>query len=71
MPLPIGGQMKLSTRADDDDGKRGDDRHGAFAGEKAEIGGQLDFVKSVESPRRDQAHDDAAEDAGLDGRECP
>ena len=55
-------------RADEDDGKSGDDRHRAFAGEKAEIGRELYFVEAIESPGGDQPDDDAAEDAGLDRR---
>ena len=59
---------EAKQRARGDDGKRGDDRHGTFAREKAEIGRELDFVEAVESRRRDEPDDDAAKDAGLDLR---
>ena len=34
----------------EDDGKRSDDRDGAFPGEKSEIGRQLNPVEAVEAP---------------------
>src|SRR5205809_3373061 len=53
-------------RANENNGERSDDRHGTFAREEAEIRRQLYPVEAIETPGRDHADDDAAEDAGLD-----
>src|SRR5204863_8609060 len=45
-----------------------DNGDGALARKKAKIRRELDLVEAVEGPRRDQADDEAAEDAGLDRR---
>src|SRR6266478_4985311 len=46
-------------------GERGDDRHGALAGEEREVGRQGGAVEALEHRRGDGAREDAAEDAGL------
>ena len=57
---------EAEQRADEYDGERSDDRHRALAGEEAEIRRELYSIEAVETPGRDDADDDAAEDAGLD-----
>ena len=59
---------KAQHDADEDDRKRCDNGDRALARKKAKIRRELDLVEAVEGPRRDQADDDAAEDAGLDRR---
>ena len=63
--------MLPDVRQDQAEGERqqrGGNRHEAFAGEEAEEFRQLHFVEAVKAPRRQDAANQAAKDAHLQGR---
>src|SRR4051794_29760188 len=66
--LADGRPDETQNRSGNDDGKSGDDRHGALPGKESEIGRKLYAIESIESNGGDQSNDDAAEDPCLDGR---
>ena len=66
-PVADWGPDKAQDHPRDNHGESRNDRHGALAGKKAEIARKLDLIEPVEDRGCDQAHDDAAKDAGLDG----